>query len=118
MQIGIKKLHLRTYIGFHDGEQDKKQDVFIHLKINVPFHSSMSEDDISNIYNYKTITKQIINFVENRRFLLLEKLTDDVANLILEDHRVSFVEVEIEKPCALRFTESVSILVQKHSSHE
>ncbi|MDC1105683.1 FolB domain-containing protein [Prolixibacteraceae bacterium] len=118
MRISIKKLHLRTYIGFHDGEQEKKQDVYIHLKIDVPFDSSMSEDDISNIYNYKTITKHIISFVENGRFLLLEKLTDDIANLILEDRRVFSVEVEIEKPCALRFSKTVSITVQKNNIHE
>ncbi|QZE13994.1 FolB domain-containing protein [Halosquirtibacter laminarini] len=113
MQIRIQKLHLRTYIGFNKEEQEKKQDIYVHIKIQVPFHEKLESDDVSSIYNYKSITKQVILFVEENRFLLLEKLTNNIADIVLSDSRVESVEVEVEKPFALRFADSVSVTIVK-----
>lgn len=118
MKIRIKKLHLRTYIGFNPEEKEKKQDVYIYVDINIPFLSSMQQEKIENIYNYKTITKKIIQYVENHHFLLLEKMTNDIADLVMKDEDVEEVTVEAEKPCALRFSEAVSVIIEKKRTHE
>jgi len=59
--------------------------------------------------NYRTITKRIIAHVENNRFSLLEKLTSDVLAIASDHHWVTRAEVEIDKPHALRFADSVSL---------
>ena len=62
-----------------------------------------------NIFDYKTITKKIIALVQEGRFKLLEVLTKNILDLIMEDERVKWAKVEVDKPHALRFAESVSL---------
>lgn len=107
--IRVKNLLLRTYIGFNPEEIANKQDVIINIGIeaDIPEEALMA-DEPDGIYNYKTITKQIIELVQDNRFKLLEVLTKNILELIMLDERVSKARVEVDKPHALRFAESVS----------
>lgn len=107
--IRVKNLLLRTYIGFNPEEMADKQDVVINIEIEADIHEdTLLTDEPNGIYNYKTITKQIIELVQNNSFKLLEVLTKNILDLIMLDERVSWARVEVDKPHALRFAESVS----------
>ena len=107
--IRIKNLRLRTYIGIKDDEINNKQDVVINVKIHYPAEQATSSDNMDDALNYRTITKRIISLVENNRFSLLEKLTSDVLEIASEHKWVTYAEVEVDKPHALRFADSVSL---------
>lgn len=107
--IRIKNLRLRTYIGFNQEEREKRQDVVINITLEYDGGRAANSDAVEDAVNYKPITKRVIKFVEENRFLLLEKLTQDVLALVLEDKQVQRATVEIDKPHALRFADSVSV---------
>ncbi len=106
--IRIKNLRLRTYIGFNPDEKRKKQDVIINIQFSYQAETAHNEDDMKDMLNYKTMTKSIIKLVEKNTFLLLEKLTHDILALIFENEKVAYAKVEVDKPHALRFSDSVS----------
>lgn len=107
--IRVKNLLLRTFIGFNPEEIDNKQDVVINIEIEADIpEEALLADEPKGIYNYKTITKQIIELVQDNRFKLLEVLTKNILDMIMADERVSWARVEVDKPHALRFAESVS----------
>lgn len=107
--IRVKNLLLRTYIGFNPEEMGNMQDVLINLAIeaDIPNEALLSDEPVG-IYNYRTITKQVIELVQGNRFKLLEVLTKNILDLIMQDERVLWAKVEVDKPHALRFAESVS----------
>ena len=107
--IRIKNLLVRTIIGFNPEERVNRQDVIINIEIEVDVSRAVSADLPDEIYNYKAITKAIIAFVSESKFNLLEKLTNEVLQLVMQDERVLRAKVEIDKPHALRFSESVSV---------
>ena len=55
------------------------------------------------------ITKAIISHVEQGRFLLLEKLVNDLLEICHRDKSVTRAVVTVDKPHALRFADSVSL---------
>ncbi|MCW0483773.1 dihydroneopterin aldolase [Gaoshiqia sediminis] len=114
-KIRVKNLLLRTYIGFNPEELINKQDVIINLEIEaiIP-EEALLADEPDGIYNYKTITKKIIAYVQEGHFKLLEVLTQNLLNMIMEDERVVWAKVEVDKPHALRFAESVSFEMEAH----
>lgn len=114
--IRIKNLRLRTFIGIKDEEINNKQDVIINAKIEYSASQAADSDDMANALNYRTITKEIISLVENNRFSLLEKLTADVLAIASAHPSVQFAEVEIDKPYALRFADSVSLSLSVYKS--
>lgn len=113
-RIHVKNLRLRTYIGIKEDEIRNKQDVLINLTILYPAADAVRDNDIEQALNYRTITKAIIRHVEENRFALLERLTQEVLDLAMAPQAVRYAEVAIDKPHALRFAESVSITLAGH----
>lgn len=112
-RILIKDLFLRTIIGVNDDERTNRQDVLINLIVETDTKSAAKSDDIADALNYRTLTKQIIELVENSRFLLVEKLAEEIAKVCLSDSRVERVSVTVEKPQALRFARSVGVCIER-----
>jgi D-erythro-7,8-dihydroneopterin triphosphate epimerase len=69
----------------------------------------MKEDEPLDIFDYKTVTKKVIALTQDGRFKLLEVLTKNILDLVMEDKKVKRAKVEVDKPHALRFAESVSL---------
>ena len=113
-RIRVKDLRLRTFIGINDDEIRNKQDVLINLTILYPASTAVEVNDIQHALNYRTITKAIIRHVEESRFALLERLTQEILDLVMAHPQVHYAEVEVDKPHALRFAESVSITLTGH----
>ena len=107
--IRIKNLLLRTYIGFNEEEISKLQDVIINMTIEVDLSHAIRHDSVDGSYNYKVITKKVIALVQEQKFMMLEKLTQTILDQIMKSKEVSFAKVEVDKPHALRFAESVSV---------
>jgi len=107
--INISNLRLRTYIGFNPEEKSKQQDVIVNAEIRYRADPAFSSDDANDALNYKIISKRIIHHIDHGRFNLLEKLAADLLGIATESERVSFAEIKVDKPHALRFADSVSV---------
>ncbi|GAB6387528.1 dihydroneopterin triphosphate 2'-epimerase [Stutzerimonas marianensis] len=108
-RIRIKDLRLRTYIGINDDEIRNKQDVVINIEVLYPARNAVRANDIEDALNYRTLTKAVIAHVENNRFSLLERMTQELLDLVMREPSVCHAQVEVDKPHALRFADSVSI---------
>ncbi len=111
-RIQVKNLRLRTIIGCNDSERENLQDIIINLNLWYDPQGPMESDQIEEALNYRTLTKKVISFVESSSFFLLEKLCAQVLLLIMEEPLVEKAQVEIDKPAALRFADSVSLQME------
>lgn len=109
-KIRVKDLLIRTYIGFNPDELVNKQDVVINFEVETALpEEALTADEPIGIVDYKTITKKVIAHVQEGRFKLLEVLTRSILDLILMEAGVLWARVEVDKPHALRFAQSVSV---------
>ena len=111
-QIHIKDLLLRTIVGLKEDERLNKQDVIINITLHTNVSAAIS-DKIDDTVNYRTITKQIINLVENSSFYLVEKMALEIVNLCFAMPAVERTVVTVEKPGAVRFSRSVGVTVDR-----
>lgn len=113
-KIIIKDLLLRGIIGINPEERVKQQDILINMVLFADIRQAANTDEIENAVDYKTITKRVIQHVEDSADYLVEKLVTDIARLILaENDQVQKVRVRVEKPGALRFAQSVGIEIER-----
>jgi D-erythro-7,8-dihydroneopterin triphosphate epimerase len=82
-RIRVKDLCLRTFIGINEDEILNKQDVLINLTILYAAQEAVRDNDIDHALNYRTITKAVIAHVEENRFALLERLTQELLDLVM-----------------------------------
>lgn len=111
--IYIDDLHVRTIIGINPDERVNRQDVFISLTLETDTRAAAASDDIADAVNYRTLTKDVFEMVEQSEFLLVERLAEEIASLCLVDERVSSVRVRVDKPGALRFARSVAVEIER-----
>lgn len=109
MIIRIKNLRLRTIIGINDWERKDLQDVVINIEIEYEGTKAADSDRVEDGVNYRAITKRVIRAVEESKFQLLDALADHVLGIVMDEKNVRKATVEIDKPHALRFADSVSV---------
>lgn len=111
--IEIDNLRLRCVIGFSPHERKDKQDVVISLRIGTDMRKAGETDNPDNAYNYRTVTKAIIKHVEESEYFLVEKLAAEIARICVVDHNAPYVQVRVHKPGALRFSDSVGVMIER-----
>jgi len=113
VKIRIKNLRLRTIVGIEDWEQNHLQDVIVNIELEFDGRHAAETDAIEQTVNYKALKKKILNTAENSRFNLLETMAARLLDLVMEDPKVCAASVEVDKPHALRFADSVSVQAER-----
>lgn len=112
MIIRIKNLRLRTIIGVNEWERTRSQEIVLNILLEFDGRPAAQSDDVRDTIDYSALKRRLLQEVEQTHFLLLEKLADFVLRIAMEDPRVLRAQVEIDKPHALRFADSVSITAE------
>jgi FolB domain-containing protein len=114
-RIEIKDLLLRGIVGINDWERKNRQDILINITLFGDLSPSGESDDIADTINYRTVTKKIIEHVENSQRFTVEALAADIARICLGEVGVGRARVRVEKPGALRFARSVGVEIERSS---
>jgi len=112
-QVIIKDLLVRGIIGINDWERVNLQDILINIILFADLRRAGESDDIADCVNYRTVAKKVQAHAENARRLTVEALAADIARLCLEDPLVQKVRVRVEKPGAVRFSNSVGVEIER-----
>ena len=111
--VFIKNLIIQEIIGFHQHEKIKKQKIKFNIVLDINQSSIPDEKDIKSIVDYEKITKKIESLTKSKKYNFLESLAEDSFKEIFEDKRINSVTIKIEKPEAIKNTESVGVEVFK-----
>ena len=112
-KIIIKDLLLRGIIGINDWEREKKQDILINMTVFTDIHAAGKSDSIDDCFNYRTLTKEVIAYVEAAAHYTVEALATAIAKIAIVEHSAERITVRVEKPGALRFAQSVGVEIER-----
>lgn len=110
-KIQIHNLRLKAVIGVNEWERKIKQDVIINISVEYDSEKARDTDGFSHAFDYKRLTKTVIDRVERSSFRLIEKLADLILDLVADSGPADIITVRVEKPGALRHADSVSVEV-------
>lgn len=108
-EIEIKNMRVRAILGINDWEREKKQDIVISIRFTYDAAQAIADDQVNEAVNYKTITKRILQFVEESEYFLIETLTDTLYEMISRIEGVKKTQIVVEKPHALRFCDNLIV---------
>lgn len=112
-QILIQNLRLRCVIGFSEHELGAKQDVLINLTLFTDLRKVGQSDNPDDVLNYRTVNKAVIAHVEGSAYKTVEALAESIAKLAILEEAVPHIRVEVYKPGALRFADSVGVIIER-----
>ncbi|NOY67749.1 MAG: dihydroneopterin aldolase [Gammaproteobacteria bacterium] len=111
--IFLQALEIETVIGIYDWERKIKQKVVFDIEMGADIRKSASTDHIDDTLNYKAVAKHVIAYVEESHFQLVETLAEKVAGIVIDEFKVPWVKVTLNKLGAIRGARGVGIIIER-----
>jgi FolB domain-containing protein len=113
-KVIIKDLIARGIIGVNDWERKKPQEILINLELYGDLTKVGKTDQVQDSLNYRTIAKEALRIAETAERFTVEALAADIADACMSFEGLQKAVVRIEKPGAVRFSESVGVEIERH----
>jgi ribonuclease HI len=116
-KIYLKGVRAYGYIGYLPEENILGQWFEVDATLWVDFEQSTHSDDIEDTVNYISCIRKIENLIQTEKFKLIERLAGAIADSILEDPKISQVELRVIKhPPIPNFQGSVAVEIVRSRS--
>lgn len=95
--IHIRGLVVTTVVGVLPHERTTAQPIRIDLELFVNLRDAGRTDDLADTANYGDVAERVASLVRESKDLLLERVADRIAELVLGIERVEAVDVSVTK---------------------
>ncbi len=114
-RIFLRELTTEAIIGIYDWERRVKQTVIIDLEIPADVRRAAAADAIEATINYKKVAKRILEFIARSEFHLVETLAERTALMVLEEFRLDWIRLTLNKPGAIRGSKDVGVMIERNA---
>ncbi|MGH8119606.1 MAG: dihydroneopterin aldolase [Gammaproteobacteria bacterium] len=111
--IYLKDLRIDTIIGIYEWERRVRQTVIFDIEIGADISRAARSDAIEDTLNYKAVAKRIRSFVENSDCRLIETLAERVAEILLQEFKVPWLRLSLNKQGAVRGVRDVGVIIER-----
>ncbi len=112
-KVFIKQLTVMTTIGVYDWEQQIKQKLVLDIEMAHDNRPAGLSDDVNDALDYAQVSQAVIQHIENGRFLLVERVAEEVAQLIQRQFGVPWVRISLTKPGAVAQASGVGVVIER-----
>ncbi len=117
-KIYLKGVRAYGYIGYLPEENVLGQWFEVDATLWVDFESATHNDQIEDTVNYISCIRKIETLIQTQKFKLIERLVGAIADRLLEDEKITQVEVKIIKhPPIPNFLGSVAVEIGRSRDH-
>jgi dihydroneopterin aldolase len=112
-KVFIEQLSVVTTIGVYDWEQEIKQRLLFDIEMAHDNREAGKSDDVKDTIDYAQVSQSVIDHVQQGRFLLVERVAEEVATLILSRFSIPWVRVRVTKPGAIPQAYGVGVVIER-----
>ena len=111
--VFIEQLSVITTIGVYDWEQTIEQKLVFDIEMGWDNRKSAKSDDVNDCLSYADISETVIGHVEGQRFALVERVAEEVAELLLSKFNSPWVRIKLSKPGAVARAANVGVIIER-----
>ncbi|ABF14130.1 dihydroneopterin aldolase [Candidatus Palibaumannia cicadellinicola] len=111
--IFIKKLIVMAFIGVYDWEQQRLQKLIFDIEVGWNNVTAALSDNINDSISYTAISEAVLSWVHGKHFALIERVAEEVAELLINKFSLTWVRIKIQKPSAVPYAKSVGVIIQR-----
>ncbi|KAA1186066.1 bifunctional dihydroneopterin aldolase/7,8-dihydroneopterin epimerase [Photorhabdus heterorhabditis] len=111
--VFIEELVVITTIGVYDWEQTVKQKLVFDIEMGWDNKRASSSDNVEHCLDYAKVSEAVINHVENQNFALVERVAEEVAELLLNRFNSPWIRVKVSKPGAVAQARQVGVIIER-----
>lgn len=112
-KVFIEQLEVITTIGVYDWEQEIKQKLVLDIEMAHDNRPAGKSDDVSDALDYAQVSEAVIGHIEGGRFLLVERVAEEIAELIMSRFNVPWIKIRLTKPGAVAQAKGVGVIIER-----
>lgn len=112
-RIFIESLTVYAQIGVYDWEQQIKQKLVFDLEMAWDSRKAAETDDVAYCLNYAEVSQFILNYVQSKPFLLIERVANEVAEQLQSHFSIPWLRLKLSKPKAVAQAKNVGIIIER-----
>jgi dihydroneopterin aldolase len=114
-KIFIHDLQVDGILGVNPEERVTKQPIVVNIVLFLDTRRAAETQKLADTVSYSAVAKRVRHHIAAGSDLLVEKLANDLAQLILDEFSVARVIVRVEKPQAVAAARSVGVEIERVS---
>ncbi len=111
--VYIHDLRIEATIGVFEWERRIRQTLVIDLDFGIDNRRPATTDDLSDTIDYGAVATRITAYIEESRFNLVETLAERIADILLNEFKVPWVRLKINKQGAVRGVRDVGVIIER-----
>ena len=111
--VFIEQLSIITTIGVYDWEQDIEQKLVLDIEMGWDNKRASMSDNVEYCLDYARVSNAIINHVSHKKFGLVERVAEEVAQLLLNQFKCPWVRIKVVKPGAVARALQVGVIIER-----
>ncbi|PAR28172.1 bifunctional dihydroneopterin aldolase/7,8-dihydroneopterin epimerase [Vibrio metoecus] len=112
-KVFIEQLEVITTIGVYDWEQQIKQKLVLDLEMAHDNRPAGKSDDVTDALDYAQVSQAVLEHIEQGRFLLVERVAEEVAELIMNRFSVPWIRIRLTKLGAVPQAKGVGVIIER-----
>ncbi len=116
--IFISELRLSVRLGIYEWEKIAPQTVQFDLEIALADARAAQSNSIDDTIDYAKVVARIEALTRDTHFPLVEKLAEDIAQIILGEFKAPWVKVSVAKLAALKNVKRLGVVIERRMKDE
>ena len=112
-KVFIEQLEVITTIGVYDWEQEIKQKLVLDIEMAHDNRPAGKSDDVIDALDYSQVSEAVLNHIEGGRFLMVERVAEEIAELIMTRFNVPWIKIRLTKPGAVAQAKGVGVIIER-----
>ncbi|MGL6021266.1 MAG: bifunctional dihydroneopterin aldolase/7,8-dihydroneopterin epimerase [Gibbsiella quercinecans] len=111
--VFIEELTVITTIGVYDWEQTIRQKLVFDIEMGWDNRQAAASDDVNDCLSYADICDAVVQHVEGGRFALVERVAEEISEILLQRFNSPWVRIKVSKPGAVAHARSVGVIIER-----
>jgi dihydroneopterin aldolase len=111
--IFISELRLDILVGVNNWERQVPQTVQFDLEFGIPETGRPRTDRIGETIDYSKVVARVAASLKENHFLLVERLAEHVARLIMSEFKSPWVKVSVTKLAAIKGVKRLGVTIER-----
>ncbi|HED1542750.1 MAG: bifunctional dihydroneopterin aldolase/7,8-dihydroneopterin epimerase [Kluyvera cryocrescens] len=111
--VFIEQLSVITTIGVYDWEQTIEQKLVFDIELGWDNRQAAASDNVNDCLSYADISEAVVKHVESSRFALVERVAEEVAEILMSRFKSPWVRIKVSKPGAVARAANVGVIIER-----
>ena len=111
--ISIQEFRVDTLVGYHDWERQLPQTIELNLDLAIPDNRAGRSDRIRDTIDYGAVVERVRASLATTQFVLLERLCEHVADILLHEFHSPRVRVSAAKIGLMRGVKRLEVTIER-----